>query len=124
MLRLASQRLAATVAPAARAHMAPVASHLVLTRNLTEGKKQGNCKWFDAMKGYGFIIPDDGGDDIFCHHTAIHADGFRSLEEGEVIEFNVSYDDRTGKPRAENVTGLDGAFVTGSSKFDAYGNRV
>jgi cold shock CspA family protein len=127
MLRLFSQRIATVVAPTARANLAPASCqlfHSTALLNLTEGKVQGNCKWFDAMKGYGFIIPDDGSDDIFCHHTAIHADGFRSLEEGEVVEFNVSTDERTGKPRAENVTGMDGAFVAGSSKFDAYGNRV
>ncbi len=48
---------------------------------------QGTVKWFNASKGYGFIAPDDGGADIFVHHTAIVTEGFRSLDENQRVEF-------------------------------------
>ena len=49
---------------------------------------QGTVKWFNAAKGFGFISRDDG-DDVFVHHTAIQADGFRSLTEGQKVQFDV-----------------------------------
>ena len=49
----------------------------------------GTVKWFNATKGFGFIQPDDGGKDVFVHHTAITMDGFRSLAEGDMVEFDV-----------------------------------
>lgn len=61
----------------------------------------GKVKWFDAKKGYGFITPDDGGDDLFVHHTNIVAEGFRSLEEGQAVEYEVG-EGRRG-PQATNV---------------------
>jgi cold shock protein len=48
----------------------------------------GSVKWFNAKKGYGFITPDDGSSDVFVHHSAIEADGYRTLDEGEAVEFN------------------------------------
>jgi cold shock protein len=47
----------------------------------------GTVKWFNDQKGFGFIQPDDGGDDLFIHHSNINADGFRSLQEGQKVEF-------------------------------------
>ena len=47
----------------------------------------GTVKWFNDAKGFGFITPDDGGKDLFCHHTAIQASGFKSLKEGQAVEF-------------------------------------
>lgn len=50
---------------------------------------RGTVKWFNDEKGYGFIKPDDGGRDIFVHHTAIKMEGFRTLKDGERVEFEV-----------------------------------
>jgi CspA family cold shock protein len=49
----------------------------------------GTVKWFNDAKGFGFITQDGGGDDVFCHHTAIVADGFRTVAEGQKVEFEV-----------------------------------
>ena len=49
----------------------------------------GTVKWFNDAKGFGFIIQDGGSEDVFCHHTAIQADGFRTLAEGQRVEFEV-----------------------------------
>lgn len=50
----------------------------------------GTVKWFNDAKGFGFITQDDGGADVFVHHTAIQSDGFRSLAEGQKVEFDVT----------------------------------
>jgi len=50
----------------------------------------GTVKWFNDEKGFGFIGQDDGGPDVFCHQTAIQAEGLRSLTEGQKVEFEVS----------------------------------
>jgi CspA family cold shock protein len=55
---------------------------------VTEGKITGAVKWFDTKKGYGFIEQEDG-DDVFVHFSAIEEDGFKDLEEGQQVEFNV-----------------------------------
>ena len=61
----------------------------------------GTVKWFNDEKGFGFITRDDGGKDVFCHHTAIRSEGFRSLTEGQKVEFEV-VEGKKG-PAAENV---------------------
>jgi cold shock CspA family protein len=67
---------------------------------------------FDSQKGYGFITPDTGAADIFVHQSAIYAEGFRSLAEGEKVEFNVAVEN--SKPKAVDVTGPNGAAVQGA----------
>jgi len=64
-------------------------------------RTKGTVKWFNDQKGFGFITPDDGSKDCFVHHTAIQADGFRSLDEGDKVEFDV-VEGKKG-PAAENV---------------------
>ncbi|MDH4202847.1 MAG: cold-shock protein [Phycisphaerae bacterium] len=50
----------------------------------------GTVKWFDERKGFGFIIPEEGGDDLFVHHSSIVAEGFRTLKDGQKVEFEAA----------------------------------
>ena len=63
----------------------------------------GKVKWFNAEKGYGFITTDEGTD-IFVHYTAIKSEGFRTLEEGQKVTFDITQSDRG--PQAANVVKL------------------
>jgi len=66
--------------------------------------KTGTVKWFNDSKGFGFIEQDDGGEDVFAHFSAIVADGYKSLDEGQKVEFEVEND---GKGlRAKNIKAL------------------
>ena len=66
----------------------------------------GTVKWFNDSKGFGFITPEDGSRDCFVHHSAIQSDGFRSLAEGESVEFDMVEGEKG--PAAENVTKAGG----------------
>jgi CspA family cold shock protein len=64
-------------------------------------RTRGTVKWFNDQKGFGFITPEDGSKDCFVHHSAIKADGFRSLPEGSRVEFDMVQGNKG--PAAENV---------------------
>lgn len=64
----------------------------------------GTVKWFNAEKGYGFISNDDGGEDVFVHFSSIVADGYKTLQEGQKVTFDVETDPKnSSKLRATNV---------------------
>jgi cold shock protein len=65
---------------------------------------QGAVKWFNSEKGYGFIAQDGGGADVFVHYSAIDSSGYRSLDEGQRVEFEITQGDKG--PQAERVRPL------------------
>jgi len=69
--------------------------------NKENGMAQGTVKWFNSEKGFGFIAVDGGGADVFVHYSAIVADGYRSLDENQRVEFDVTQGQKG--PQAENV---------------------
>lgn len=64
----------------------------------------GTVKWFNGEKGFGFIAPDEGGPDVFAHYSAIQTSGFRSLEENQKVQFDVTQGPKG--PQAENIQPL------------------
>jgi CspA family cold shock protein len=62
---------------------------------------QGIVKWFNGTKGFGFITPNDGSEDVFVHHSAIEGTGFKSLQENDKVEFETTRGDKG--PKAANV---------------------
>ena len=64
---------------------------------------QGTVKWFNSQKGYGFIQPDGGGNDVFVHLSAVERAGMHSLNEGQKVSYDVVSDRKTGKTSADNL---------------------
>lgn len=56
-------------------------------RGATAEYRQGRCRWFNDKKGYGFIVPDEGGPDVFCHYSAVVMQGYKTLEAGQAVTY-------------------------------------
>lgn len=63
----------------------------------------GTVKWFNGTKGYGFIAPDEGGNDVFVHISAVERSGLQGLNDGAKIEYDIEVDERRGKSSAVNL---------------------
>ncbi|KAA8538518.1 hypothetical protein F0562_028111 [Nyssa sinensis] len=86
---------------------------------MAEAKRStGTVKWFGGQKGFGFIAPDDGGEDLFVHQTEIRSDGFRTLREGQRVEFVIDSGE-DGRTKAVDVTDLSGSRRPGGGRGGA-----
>jgi len=101
LLSLTLVAAASAFAPQSRGF---VNTALSMSEEAAGGIINGKVKWF-SDKGYGFIAPDDGGEDVFVHFSQINKDGFKSLNDEETVTFEKVFDDAKGKFHAENVTG-------------------
>jgi CspA family cold shock protein len=68
--------------------------------------ENGTVKWFNGQKGFGFIQPDSGANDVFVHISAVERSGMENLIEGQKISYDLLVDRRSGKPSAENLKSI------------------
>jgi cold shock protein len=81
-------------------------NRVMVTRQICFGEKKmatGTVKWFNGQKGFGFIQPDDGGNDVFVHISAVERAGLSGLAEGQKLSYEVKVDAKRGKSSAENL---------------------
>ncbi|MBA0575524.1 hypothetical protein Golob_025411, partial [Gossypium lobatum] len=91
--------------------VAPLPSMAEQQQEQQQSRSTGKVLWFDDQKGFGFIHPDDGGEDLFVHQSSIKSEGYRSLAEGESVEFTVSQGNG-GKTQAVDVTAIGGSQIS------------
>lgn len=72
-----------------------------------QDQQTGTVKWFNDDKGYGFIQPENGGNDVFVHISAVERAGMRSLKEGQKISFQLKHDPKKGKDSADNLAAAE-----------------
>jgi CspA family cold shock protein len=90
-----------TIAPIGRHVLGKVQEFVPRGKYVEEGRLKGTVKWFNNAKGYGFLGRDDGPD-VFVHYSAITSEGYKSLQEGDVVEFEIIQGQKG--PQAANVT--------------------
>ena len=71
---------------------------------MSDAMQTGTVKFFNSSKGFGFIQPDAGGEDVFVHITALHRGGLQGLNEGDKVMFDTAKNERTGKTAVENLS--------------------
>nr|CAB3485864.1 unnamed protein product [Digitaria exilis] len=85
---------------------------------MADERAKGTVKWFSGSKGYGFISPDDGSEDLFVHQSSIKADGYPNIKDGEAVEYTVGADNG-GRAKALDVTAPGGGNLAGGERPDS-----
>jgi cold shock protein len=99
---LVSSEVPPEVRPQARFYDCKESTFVQFTLRISKFMRTGTVKWFSEAKGYGFITPQDGGKDVFVHHSAIAGSGFKTLTEGQRVSFDVKQGPKG--PQAVDVT--------------------